>query len=66
MTTDGACCAPVCSPFYNALPDQFPRRHQLTTPRAGELVGGWIVRLAGVSDLGGVPHLQAVCEADLS
>ena len=93
----------VCSPFHNVLPDQFRRGHQLTTSRAGELAGGWIVRLAGVlttrlrwhitygswfhnmlaelefsgrrarirwdrtvSDQGGVPHLQAVCEADLS
>lgn len=44
----------VCSPIHNALPRSFRRGQQVATSQAGELLGGTLARLAGVSQ----PEIQ--------
>jgi hypothetical protein len=93
----------VCSPFHNVLPAHYKRLHQLTTSRAGGVLGATLAKLAGASrpriswritegswfhnmlsaleydgrrarirfaravcDDASVPHLQSLCETDLT
>jgi len=93
----------VCSPIHNVLPEHYKRLHQLTTSRAGGVLGATLAKLAGVSrpritwritegswfhnmlsaleydgrrarirfaravcDDASVPHLQSLCDTDLT
>ena len=93
----------VCSPIHNVLPEHYKRLHQLTTSRAGGVLGATLAKLAGASqpritwritegswfhnmlsaleydgrrarirfaravcDDDSVPHLQSLCETDLT
>ncbi len=93
----------VCSPIHNVLPEHYKRLHQLTTSRAGGVLGTSLARLAGarlprikwritegswfhnilssleydgrharirfaraICDDANIPHLQSVCETDLT
>ncbi|HEX5302917.1 MAG TPA: alkaline phosphatase D family protein [Streptosporangiaceae bacterium] len=93
----------VCSPMHNVLPEHYKRLHQLTTSRAGGVLGATLAKLAGafqpritwqitegswfhnmlsaleydgrrarirfaraVCDDASVPHLQSLCDTDLT
>jgi hypothetical protein len=93
----------VCSPIHNVLPEHYKRLHQLTTSRAGGVLGATLAKLAGASqpritwritegswfhnmlsaleydgrrarirfaravcDDASVPHLQSLCDTDLT